>query len=80
MPPKQGPQVNELTEKNVAVLRAALCCVDEFKPNWALALHKFGVGKGGHGYVSHSLYSDVLFEEQLTHFLAQSPRFQARPG
>ena len=49
MPPKAVPASTDLTEKNVAILKAALCSVNEFKPDWPYVLKEFGLGKGGHG-------------------------------
>jgi len=46
----QSADVN-LTENNLAYLRATLCSLDSVKPNFAMVSEDWGLGKGGHGYV-----------------------------
>jgi hypothetical protein len=38
-----------LTDKQIAIIRATLCSLTEFKPNWAYVTAEYGIGKGGHG-------------------------------
>ncbi|KPI38072.1 uncharacterized protein AB675_1144 [Cyphellophora attinorum] len=38
-----------LTDKQIAIIRATLCSLSEFKPDWAYVLKEYGLAKGGHG-------------------------------
>jgi hypothetical protein len=56
MPPKKAPTRADatgavsysLSQNNLAMLRAVLCCVDDFKPDFNKVTAVFGLSKG-HG-------------------------------
>ncbi|KPI38041.1 uncharacterized protein AB675_1145 [Cyphellophora attinorum] len=49
MPPKTKTASTDLTEKNLAIIRAVLCTADGFNPNYGAVKEEYGLNQSGNG-------------------------------